>query len=61
MIVQNMQNVIYHHAYNVFRDKNLPPNCIDQRAIYKALEIVNEYTFRGWLTDFFTRVSRGTV
>ena len=61
MVIMNMQSVIYHHAYNVFRDKSLPPNMVDQRAMRDAQMVVIEYTRAGILTDFFTRLNGGRV
>ena len=61
MVVQNMQSVIYHHAYNIFRDKSLPPNMVDQRAMREAQMTVIEFTRAGALTDFFTRLNGGRV
>lgn len=61
MVIQNMQSVIYHHAYNVFRDKSLPPNMVDQRAMHDAQMVVVEYTRAGILTDFFIRLNGGRI
>ena len=61
MVIMNMQSVIYHHAYNVFRDKSLPPNMVDQKAMQDAQMVVVEYTKAGILTDFFTRLNGGRV
>lgn len=60
-VVQNMQSVIYNHAYNVFRNKALPPSCVDTKAIFQAQEIVCEYTFKGILSDMVMRITRGAV
>ena len=61
MVVQNMQSVIYHHAYNIFKDKSLPPNMVDQRAMREAQMTVIEFTRASALTDFFMRLSGGRV
>lgn len=60
-VISDMQRVVYNHAYNVFRDKKLPPGCTDSRAILAATNIVAVYTSEGLLTDLFTRIIRGTV
>ena len=61
MVIQNMQSVVYRHAYNVFRNKSLPPNMVDQRAMRDAQMVVVEYTRAGILSDFFLRLSGGAV
>ena len=59
--IDNMRSVIYDHAYHMFRDRNLPPNCTDRKAMVDAANILNEYTYGGDLTDMFTRIIRGAV
>ena len=61
MVIMNMQSVIYHHAYHVFRDRNLPPNMVDQKAMRDAQMVVVEYTRAGILTDFFSRLCGGRI
>lgn len=57
--INNMQNIVFQHAYNVFRQKNLPPNCRDLTAELEAQKFVNLYTTTGRLTDFLLRYMKG--
>ena len=61
MVIQNMQSVIYHHAYNVFRDKSLPPYCVDTKAMFDAQSLVNEYTYKGLLNQIYERLEGGRL
>lgn len=59
--INNMQNVVFQHAYNVFRQKTLPPNCRDITAEVEAQRFVNLYTSTGRLTDFLLRYTKGAL
>lgn len=60
-VVENMQNVLFRHAYEVFKDKTLPPNCIDTKAQIEANRFVCLYTNTNRLTDFLLRYNRGAI
>lgn len=59
--ISNMQNVVFKHAYSVFRQKTLPPNCKDLEAEIEAQRFVNLYTTTGRLTDFLLRFTKGAL
>jgi len=60
-IVDDMQNAIYNHAYNILKSKDLPPNCIDVEAQTKAQRFINIYAKEHILADYYTRMMKGAV
>lgn len=59
--IQNMQSVVYNHAYNVLRNKDLPPYCVDTKAMFDAQSLVNEYTYKGLLNQIYARLAGGAL
>lgn len=60
-VINEMQSVLFNHAYDVFKDKTLPPCCIDTKACIEAKQFVHLYTNTNRLTDFLFRYNRGAI
>lgn len=60
-IINDMQNAVFNHAYNILKSKDLPPNCIDVEAQTKAQRFINIYTKENLLADYYTRIQKGTI
>lgn len=59
--ILNMQSAVYNHAYNVFRTRDLPPYCVDTKAMFDAQSLVNEYTYKGLLNQIYERLEGGRL
>lgn len=59
--IKDLQQIVFNHTYEVMRDRNLPPGCIDINAQIEAERFVYKYTNENRLTDFFYRYMRGAL